>query len=239
MKTAYIFSGLKKLKLLHFQRYGHVRSTRTVHQPIKGFTVKKSHRIITSLFVAAASLAAVAGAQAQSSASSSGSDYAMHGNSYIGLNAGQSDFILGNGTGIFGSDKHDTAYNIYAGTYFNNNFGFEIGYTDFGSVNRAGGRTKADGINLSLVGKLPVSGSFNLLGKIGTTYGRTDVSSAAGSGVAAGTENGFDWSYGVGAEYAFNPQWSAVLQYDEHYLIFPVSGRDRISATTLGVRYGF
>ena len=194
--------------------------------------MKKSHRIIASLFVAAASLAAVAGAQAQSSASSSSSGY-------IGLNAGQSDFKLGNGTDIFGSDEHDTAYNIYAGTYFSNNFGLEIGYTDFGNVNRAGGSTKADGINLSLVGKLPVSGSFNLLGKIGTTYGRTDVSSAAGSGIAAGSESGFDWSYGVGAEYTFNPQWSAVLQYDEHYLKFAGNGSDHISATTLGARYRF
>ena len=203
--------------------------------------MKKSHRIITSLFVAAASLAAVAGAQAQSSASSSSSGYAMYGrgNSYIGLNAGRSDFSVGNDIGIFTHDQGDTAYNIYAGSYFNNNFGFEFGYTDFGRVNRAGGSTKADGINLSLIGKLPVSGSFNLLGKLGTTYGRTEVSSAAGSGVAAGSESGFDWSYGVGAEYAFHPRWSAVLQYDEHYLKFVGSGRDRISATTLGVRYGF
>lgn len=203
--------------------------------------MKKSHRILTRLFVAAASLAAVAGAQAQSSAPGSGSGYAIYapGNSYIGLNAGRSDFMVGDGIGIFTRDQGDAAYNIYAGSYFSNNFGFEFGYTDFGRVNRAGGSTKADGLNLSLVGKLPVGDSFNLLGKLGTTYGRTDVSSAAGSGVTAGGESGFDWSYGVGAEYAFNPQWSAVLQYDEHYLKFAGSGRDRISATTLGARYRF
>lgn len=203
--------------------------------------MKKSQRIIASLFVAAASLAVVAGAQAQSSASSSSSGYAMYGrgNSYIGLNAGRSDFSVGNGIGVFTHDQGDVAYNIYAGSYFNNNFGFEFGYTDFGRVNRAGGSTKADGINLSLIGKLPVGSSFNLLGKVGTTYGRTDVSSAAGSGVTAGSDSGFDWSYGVGAEFAFNPQWSAVLQYDEHYLKFAGGSRDRVSATALGLRYGF
>jgi OOP family OmpA-OmpF porin len=203
--------------------------------------MKKSHRLISGLLVAAASLAAVVGAQAQSSESSSRSGYGMYcpGTGYVGLNAGRSDFMVGNGVGIFNHDQGDTAYNIYAGGYFSNNFGVEIGYTDFGSVNRAGGRTKADGLNLSLVGKLPVSNMFNLLGKIGATYGRTDVSSAAGSGVTAGTENGFDWSYGVGAEYSFTPKWSAVVQYDEHYLKFPGSGRDRVSAATLGVRYGF
>ena len=161
------------------------------------------------------------------------------GNSYIGLNAGRSDFSVGNGIGVFTHDQGDVAYNIYAGSYFNNNFGFEFGYTDFGRVNRAGGSTKADGINLSLIGKLPVGSSFNLLGKVGTTYGRTDVSSAAGSGVTAGSDSGFDWAYGVGAEFAFNPQWSAVLQYDEHYLKFAGGSRDRVSAAALGLRYGF
>lgn len=203
--------------------------------------MKKSRRIISSLFIAAASLGAVAGAQAQSSTSGSSSGYALYGagNSYIGLNAGRSDYSVGNGIGIFTHDQGDVAYNIYAGSYFNANFGFEFGYTDFGRVNRAGGSTKADGINLSLVGRLPLGTSFNLLGKVGTTYGRTDVSSAAGSGVTAGSESGFDWSYGVGAEYMFNPQWSAVLQYDEHRLKFAGDDNSRVSATTLGVRYRF
>lgn len=220
----------------------HIRSTPTLPQPTKGFTVKKSHRIISSLFVAAASLASVAGAQAQSSASSSSSGYSIGstGNSYMGLNVGQADFKLNNGTGLFSAENRYTSYNIYAGSYFNNrNFGFEIGYTDFGKLTRGGGTTKADGINLSLIGRAPMSSTFNLLGKIGTTYGRTDVSSAAGSGITAGSEIGFDWSYGVGAEYAFNPQWSGVLQYDEQYLKYPGSGRDRINVTSLGARYRF
>ncbi|MDO8250336.1 MAG: outer membrane beta-barrel protein [Rhodoferax sp.] len=198
--------------------------------------MKKSSRVISSLALAAASLAAVSGAQAQSSM---GNDLYGAGKSYIGLNAGESDFSLGNGTGAFGSERHDTAYNVYVGNYFSTNFGFEFGYTDFGRVNRAGGRTKADGINVSLVGKLPLGDSFNLLGKVGTTYGRTEVSSAPGSGVTAGDESAFGWSYGVGAEYTFSPQWSAVLQYDEHDLKYAGDQRDRISAVTLGVRYRF
>ena len=63
--------------------------------------------------------------------------------------------------------------------------------------------------------------------------------SVPGSGVAAGKETGFGVSYGLGAEYVFNPQLSAVLQYDEHRLKFAGEGRDRISATTVGLRYRF
>ena len=196
--------------------------------------MKSLNRIFSTTFLAVAALTAVAGAQAQS-------NYALYGpgSGYVGLNAGQSNYSLGNGLSLFSADDHDTAYSIYTGTFVNPNFGLELGYTNFGKIERAGGRTKAEGINLSLVGRAPISPSFNLLGKLGTTYGRTDVSSIPGSGVAAGKETGFGVSYGLGAEYVFNPQLSAVLQYDEHRLKFSGEGRDRISATTVGLRYRF
>ena len=203
--------------------------------------MKYSRRLASSLVIACASFAAVTGAQGQTSASRSGSGFSMYspGSSYIGFNAGQSDFSLGNGTGLFSGDDKDTAYNIYAGSYFNPYLGLELGYTDFGKAKRGGGDTKAMGFNLSLVGKYPLGTSFNLLGKVGTTYGRTEVSSLPGSGISAGKENGFGISYGVGAEYLFTPQLSAVVQYDEHRLKFAGTGRDRIGAATLGLRYRF
>lgn len=192
-------------------------------------------RTLSATILAIAGLTAGAGVQAQSS------NYSLYapGSSYLGFNAGQSDFSLSSGAGAFPSDKRDTSYNIYGGSYFSNNFGLELGYTDFGKITRAGGTTKAEGFNVSLVGKMPLSPSFNLLGKLGTTYGRTDVSSAPASGIVSGSESGFGVSYGLGAEYAFNPNWSAVLQYDGHELKFPDGGRDRVSATTVGFRYRF
>jgi opacity protein-like surface antigen len=66
-----------------------------------------------------------------------------------------------------------------------------------------------------------------------------DVSAAPGSGIASGNESGFGVSYGIGAEYVFSPQLSAVLQYDEHRLKFAGTGRDRVSATSVGLRYRF
>jgi OmpA-OmpF porin, OOP family len=208
-------------------------------------SVKVTPRLMGGLLVATAALLAVTGAQAQNQnappySSRQGAMYGM-GNRYISVNIGQSDFSrVSNGTGLFSTDKNTTDYSINAGGYFyNSNFGMELGYTDFGSTNRAGGRTKADGINLSLIGRMPVSARFNILGKVGTLYGRTDVSSAAGSGITASNETGFDWTYGLGLEYAFNPMWSGVLQYDENYLKFSNSGRDRITALSLGIRHSF
>ena len=53
------------------------------------------------------------------------------GSSYVGINAGRSNFRLNNGLAGFPSDRSKNAYSIYGGGYFNNNFGIELGYTDF------------------------------------------------------------------------------------------------------------
>jgi opacity protein-like surface antigen len=165
----------------------------------------------------------------------------MGGASYIGLSGGPSDFSrLDAGAGGFPAGNNDTAYNIAYGNYFiSPNVGMEVGYTHFGNVSRAGGTATAEGANLSLIGKMPLGESVNVLGKIGTTYGRTDVSANALSGVAQGSQTGFDWSYGLGLEMAINKQWSAVLSYDEHFMKFQGIGSERVSSTMLGARMRF
>jgi OOP family OmpA-OmpF porin len=206
-----------------------------------GVIVKPSKYIFSSLAIAAAALAGVSGASAQtttSSASGNTSWYAPN-SAYIGLNAGQSNYRQGCGTGAFSCGDKDDAYSIYGGSMLNNNFGLELGYLNMGDIGRGGGTTKAEGINLSLVGKLPLSQSFGLFGKVGTTYGRTNVSSLPGSGVTAGKEDGFGLSVGAGVSYDFSERWSAVLQWDRHDFKFAGAGRENINATTLGVKYRF
>ena len=205
--------------------------------------MKKSFSRVSGLVLAVAALAAVGGVQAQTTTSTSRGMFAMSDRpvTYFGFGVGQTDYRLGNGSGLYGSDNRSTAYSLSAGSYFTSNVGVEVGYTDFGRINRAGGQTRADGFNLSLVGKLPLAPSFNVLGKIGTTYGRTEVSALAGSGITRGSDVGFGLSLGLGAEYMVTQNWSGVLQYDVHDLRFAggASDRDRIGVTTLGLRYTF
>jgi OmpA-OmpF porin, OOP family len=196
--------------------------------------MKKLSRTSRLLIAAAASTLAL-GALAQNTASNMSAAVS----SYVELGLGQTNFSLDNGTGLFGAERRDTAYTLRGGGYSTNNLGAEIGYTDFGSINRGGGDTKAQGINLSLLGKLPLNASFNLLGKIGTTYGHTRVSSSPFSGITGGSESGFGLSYGLGAEYVFTPQWSGALQYESHKLKFAGDQTDRIGLTTLSARYRF
>lgn len=202
--------------------------------------MKTSNKL--SIALIGATLAFAGSVQAQSSkmpAPRSGYSMYAPGSAYIGFNVGQSNFNLNNGNGAFGIERSKNTYNLYGGSYFNDFIGLEVGYADFGRINRGGGQTKADGFNLGLVGRVPLVSSFNLLGRLGTTYGRTEVSSNIASGVVAGKETGWGGSYGVGAEFLFNPQLSAVLQYDEYNLKFAGGTRDRINTTSLGLRYRF
>lgn len=204
--------------------------------------MKKASKITGKLCLLAASLALASAAHAQTNSSRT-----MGGNSgyastktYIGLSVGKSDFSVGNNSNtIFGSDQNDTAYRVNAGSYFNANWGADIGYTDFGKINRSGGTTQADAWSLSLIGKYPMTNSVNLLGKVGASFGRTSVSSSAASGVVAGDTTGVGILYGLGFEFAMSPQWSALLEYDSHNLKFAGDRYDRVGAATLGVRYAF
>lgn len=195
---------------------------------------KRTPRLCRSLLAASVLLCTAHIAMAQTAAR--GMDAVGPG--YVALNGGPSDFSrISNGNGLYAREDRDTAYSLSVGNYFlSPNLGMEVGYTNFGEVSRGGGNTKAEGINISVIGKMPINPSLNLLGKVGTTYAHTEVSAQALSGVTGGSESGFDWSYGVGAELVINPQWSAVLQYDEHFMKFAGSSSDRLSTTTIGVR---
>ncbi len=157
---------------------------------------------------------------------------------YMGLNIGRSDFRTGCGTGAFACDDSDTAGSIYFGSMFRDNWGAELGYVNMGRVARGGGDTKAHGLNLSLVGKAPLSSQFSLLGKIGTTYGRTETSAVAGSGVTSGSDNGFGLSYGIGASWDFTPNVAATINWDSHDFRF-AGGRDQVRMTSVGLQYKF
>ena len=160
-------------------------------------------------------------------------------NGYIGLNVGESRFSSSCGSLGFSCSRSDTSGHIYLGGYFTPYFGAEIGYMNDGSVNRAGGRTEADGINLSLVGRVPLSHNFSLYGKLGTTYGRTRVSSAVGSGVVSGRSTDWGPAYALGISWDIDRNWSALLEFDDTRFRFAGGVHDNVRSTSLGIKYSF
>lgn len=200
-----------------------------------------AQRGLLCLVVAGAAAAAIlpAAAQTQAAEGTGTSLLPSARHSYLGLNLGRSHYNLHCGSTSFLCDDTDNSVQVYAGTMVHNFWGVELGYLNMGRIDRAGGDTRAQGLNLSLVGKAPLGRSFGLFGKVGTTYGRTETSTRTGSGVAAGTERGFGLSYGAGVSYDFTPRLSATLQWDSHDFRFAGSGRDPVRSTSLGLQYRY
>lgn len=160
-------------------------------------------------------------------------------NGYIGLNVGRPKYSTSCGSAVFNCDDPSAAANVYVGGMFNSFLGAELGYLHMGDADRAGGTTRAQGVNLSLVGRIPVGSMFSVFGKLGTTYGRTRTEAMAGSGITGGKDSGWGGSYGVGASIDFTNNWSAVLEWQRHRFHFAGDQRDYVRTTSLGAKYRF
>jgi OmpA-OmpF porin, OOP family len=120
------------------------------------------------------------------------------------------------GTGI---DDSDTGFKIFGGYDFNQNFGIEASYFDFGevSVEEFGARASIgiSGLSASAVGRLPVSDMFAVYGKLGFASYDVDLSfSIPGFGTGSISDSGSDLIYGVGGAMRFGGTFEARLEYE-------------------------
>lgn len=159
-------------------------------------------------------------------------------NGYIGINVGKPEWELSCGVGGFVCEDSDASVNVYTGGMFNPYFGAEIGYVNFGRSERAGGRTRAHGLNVSLIGQIPL-GAVNLYGKVGTLYGRTDVASSPFSGLPSGKASGWEKSYGAGIGFNVTPRSAVVLEWNRYDLRFVGIGEQEITTTSIGYVHRF
>ena len=158
---------------------------------------------------------------------------------YIGASAGESKFDSNcHRTDIFACDQRDTAWKLFAGGKFNQNFGLEAAYTDFGKVNANGGETDAWAGSLSLVGTVPIGTRFDVFGKVGGLYGRTNVSASPSTLFDTGHKSGWGWTYGVGADFNLTQNVALRVDYDRYKLDF-VGGRQDLDMASAGVQFRF
>jgi OOP family OmpA-OmpF porin len=156
---------------------------------------------------------------------------------YIGLNGGRAEYNTDCGV-LASCDNADGAWKVYVGGAVNDWLAVELGFVDMRHADRAGGSSKARGVNLSLVGQVPLGDMFHLYGKLGTTYGRTDVSAGVGQPVATGDDKGFGATGGVGAAIDFARTWTVALEWERQQFRF-VGGRQDVDLTSLGVIYRY
>lgn len=155
---------------------------------------------------------------------------------YTGINLGRSNFDTPCAGG-FSCDDNSFAGKIYTGGLFSRIIGAEIGFVHMGDVNRAGGNTEAYGVNISLVGNIPLD-AFNIFGKVGTTYGWTETSVAPGLGLRGGDDDGFGLSYGAGVGFDLTRNWAVVAEWDRNEFRF-INGKDDVDLYSVGIRFKF
>ncbi|HXU93675.1 MAG TPA: porin family protein [Gallionella sp.] len=112
---------------------------------------------------------------------------------YAGAKLGQAKYSYSNLT-----KNNPTAFGVFGGYSFNQNFAVEAEYIDLGNINSAATTNKISAWGLSAVGSYPFNDSFSVFGKLG--YARTSLK----QGPVAYTANNNSATYGLGGQYNVN-----------------------------------
>ena len=134
---------------------------------------------------------------------------------YVGAGVGHSKYETSCAPG-FACDHTDIGYKIFTGGKISRVIGVEVGYVYLGKGTANGGDETAQGINLSLVGNIPIGDRFNVYGKVGGIYGWTNTETAPLSGQGGGDEHGLNWSFGAGVQFDLSRNWAVQADWD-HY----------------------
>ena len=148
---------------------------------------------------------------------------------YIGAGVGQSRATIdeprlraslaANGETVTGftKDQRDTGYKLFVGRQLNQYFAVEAGYFDLGkfdfkSTTSGNGVLNGEagfrGVNLDLLGQLPLSQRLSLLGRVGMHYTKTNTEFSGnrllGSTNTHASERKLNAKLGLGLEYKFS-----------------------------------
>ena len=139
-------------------------------------------------------------------------------------------------------DGKGTGYKIFGGYQFNQNFGAELAWVDLGKASYSGtflgapvtgGTVKTSGLNISVVGTLPLSSGFALFAKAGLFSWEAKANDTTGGFPFSGTDNGGDVSFGIGASYNFTKNFGVRAEWER----FKAVGD--IDLLSVGVVYKF
>jgi OOP family OmpA-OmpF porin len=196
------------------------------------------------------------GVQAQSTFNNTGM--------YVGISAGESKSKFNNGStaqslvgagvtaGALTEDERGNAYKAFIGVPLSSNWAVEAGYFDLGRFGFKGatapagtvtGTTRIQGLNLDLVGTLPITERWSLIGRVGAAYAETkgSASGSGASGVSALSSNKRDthYKYGFGTEYAFTPALTMRLEGERYHVNDAVGQRVNVDLMSVGLVYRF
>lgn len=183
---------------------------------------------------------------------------------YVGGNAGRSFAtidddrirarLLGAGAASVAieDDDRSTAYKAFGGYQFNRNFAVEGGYFDLGSFGYrattvpAGtltGEAKIRGLNLDLVGILPLSEKFSAFGRVGLTHAKT-TDRFRGTGVLSTSNSNpsttdTNYKFGAGLQYAVTDNFALRAEIERYRVNDAVGNKGDVDLASIGLVYRF
>lgn len=181
---------------------------------------------------------------------------------YVGAGAGRSKAtidqdrlvrsLMENGASsvAYSSDERATAYKIFMGKQLNRNFALEGGYFDLGTFSfdastvpagSLSGRIRFRGLNLDLLGQLPLSERFSLYGRVGMNYAKTSTSFTGNRLLAVTsphqTERKLNPKVGLGLEYKFTEALAMRGEVERHRLNDAVGNRGDVDFYSINLVY--
>lgn len=150
------------------------------------------------------------------------------------------------------TDNTSTGYKLFGGYQLTPNFAVEGGYFDLGRFNYGSsttpagtfsGNTRVNGLNLDLVGTLPLSDRFSVLGRVGAAYAQNRGSFASTGFVPAyigdSRRNETNVKVGLGLQYAISEALSVRAEIERYRISDPIRNRGNIDMASVGLVYRF
>ena len=150
----------------------------------------------------------------------------------------------------FAKDEKDApAYKLLVGKQLNRYFAIEAGYFDLGkfgfnavtSDGTLNGQAGFRGVNLDLVGQLPLTERFSLLGRIGADYVKTSTHFTGNRLNAMTAPNASEKKSGIkaglGLEYKFTEALAMRGEVERHRVNDAVGNRGDVDMISLGLVY--
>jgi OOP family OmpA-OmpF porin len=149
-------------------------------------------------------------------------------------------------------DESDMSYKVFGGYQFSPSWAAEVGYFNLGqfgfksTTNPTGtldGRIKLDGVNLDLVGTLPINNQLSLLGRVGVHNARArDTFIGTGNVVVTDPspqKTQTNYKAGFGFAYQFSPSMALRGELERYRINDAVGNKGDINVASLSLVFPF
>ena len=149
-------------------------------------------------------------------------------------------------------DEKDTAYKVFGGYQFNRYIGLEGGYFNLGRfgftsttlpAGTLNGEIKLHGLNLDLVGTLPLSERWSALGRVGVQYAQAKDQFSGTGAVSVNnpspSKREANGKIGAGLQYAFSPSFLLRVEAERYRINDAVGNHGSVNVASLSLVFPF